>query len=519
MKKAYLILVILGFSIMIYGQNKNISEGNVFDGEPYLTINPNNSQHFVVAWMGWLSGNKIVIKTKVSFDAGKTWGTMHYLAHTVSSYTSADASIDFDHNGNVYISYIDYNTDPTKGGIYLCKSTDGGLSWESPVKVFHSDDDPDKLPIDRPWIAIDRSTGSHQGSIYITSMNAKGVTAPYNPYLSVSTDLGNTFNWRYLDTTDWLSGNAIPQAMPTNCIASDGIFYSVYPSYVSSQNAYAQFIMAKSTDAGNKIVHQTVFSFSTSIKDTLAKRNYLINADPSDASHLIFVYLDVTYGDIDVFMCESFNKGDEWSNPIRINDDAISNNRMQDLVWADFDTDGDIVISWRDRRNATDSTYETSSEIYAAYRKNGDLSFSNNFKISDQNVPYDSILSYSGNDFMHVKLQNDTINAVWGDVRTGKLNIWFQRTAVNGVLLSKQLVSSEDLITIYPNPSQSILTIEAAHLISEINIFDLKGRLIYQQYYNNTKKLSINVEEFPIGLYNIHCKTSKGVSNYKFIKE
>ncbi len=45
-----------------FGQNQNISLGNVFDGEPYITINPNNSQHMVVAWMGYKFGENVVIK-------------------------------------------------------------------------------------------------------------------------------------------------------------------------------------------------------------------------------------------------------------------------------------------------------------------------------------------------------------------------------------------------------------------------------------------------------------------------
>jgi hypothetical protein len=38
---------------------------------------------------------------------------------------------------------------------------------------------------------------------------------------------------------------------------------------------------------------------------------------------------------------------------------------------------------------------------------------------------------------MCVVLVNDTLNAVWGDTRNGKLDIWFQRMSIqNGVLNS-----------------------------------------------------------------------------------
>ena len=60
MKK--LLLILLCLPMISFGQNQNISLGNVFDGEPYITINPNNSQHMVVAWMGYKFGENVVIK-------------------------------------------------------------------------------------------------------------------------------------------------------------------------------------------------------------------------------------------------------------------------------------------------------------------------------------------------------------------------------------------------------------------------------------------------------------------------
>jgi len=511
-------------SISTKGQNKNISNGIVFDGEPFLAINPNNSQHFVVAWMSWKLYNRIVIKTRVSFDAGKNWSTANSLSHTSNTYTSADPSIDFDNNGNVFISFIDfsgYDVSPFTGGIYLCKSSDGGLTWGSPVEALNINSDPNKRPIDRPWISIDRSTGTNQGNIYITSMNAKGALAGFNPYLCISTDDGNSFQpWRYLDTLNWLSGSIIPQPMPTNCVSSNGVFYAAYPSYVPSQSLFAQFILAHSSDGGSSISYNTLFLSASNVSDTLAKKGYLIKADPSESNHLAFFYLDVTYGDMDVFMRESFDAGNTWSTSIRVNDDAISNNRMQDLLWADFDNDGNIVVAWRDRRNASDSSYTTSSEIYAAFRNKDSINFSSNFPITDNPIIYDSILSYSGNDFMSIQLQDDTLSAVWGDARNGKLNIWFQRMTIDGTVLSTKLISSnhKPKISIYPNPINSIVTIEGDP-VSEIKIYNIEGRLVYTQSNINTNSISINISKLIQGTYIFQCETEYGTINKKIIKE
>jgi hypothetical protein len=66
MKKINRISLLIGIVLpaLLFSQNTNISNGIVFDGEPYLAINPNNSQHMVVAWMGFKLNQHLVIKTK-----------------------------------------------------------------------------------------------------------------------------------------------------------------------------------------------------------------------------------------------------------------------------------------------------------------------------------------------------------------------------------------------------------------------------------------------------------------------
>ncbi len=161
------------------GQNQNLSNGIAFDGEPYLAVNPNNSQHIVVAWMSWINIlNQFKIKTITSFDGGQTWSDAVEHPHTVSTYKSADPSIDFDNTGNVFLCYIDFDGSepPVNGGVYIRKSIDGGLTWNPPVEVINADYDGTKWPIDRPWIVIDKSNGINSGTIYVTSMNGNKQT-------------------------------------------------------------------------------------------------------------------------------------------------------------------------------------------------------------------------------------------------------------------------------------------------------------------------------------------------------
>ncbi|MEQ9306792.1 MAG: sialidase family protein, partial [Marinoscillum sp.] len=461
MKNLILLAYLLSTTIL-FAQNTNLSTGAVFDGEPYLAINPKNSQHLVVAWMGWVNiFDRFKIKTRTSYDGGQTWSTISELPHTVNGYSSADPSLDFDQNGNVVACFIDFTgtTPPVTGGIYISKSKDGGLSWDEPIEVLNTNYDGTKWPIDRPWMVVDKSTGPFQGNIYITSMNLNRTNAPFKPYLSVSNDAGNTFTQRHVDTTGWLAGSINPFPMCSPTISSSGVFYGAYPSYALTQSLYIQTFLTTSSDGGKNLNHGNIniFPHNSFPSDSLAKKGTLLLSNPADPNHLAYVHLRTDYGDMDVYLIESMDAGATWSAPVRINDDPPGNDRMQDLLWADFDSDGDLIISWRDRRNGSDSTYQTETEIWAAFRDKHSHKFKPNFQISSQLIDYTSDMEEAGNDFMCVKLQNDTLNAVWGDPRDGELNIWFQQMTTNGTVLSTNQISSETIppLIIYPNPTNS----------------------------------------------------------------
>ena len=523
--KNFLTLIFTCFLFLfLNGQNVNISEGNVFDGEPYIAVNPQNSKHILVAWMGWVPYNYIAIKTRVSFDGGQTWSNTAFIPHENSADQSADPSMDFDTDGNVFLAYIDYSKVLDTGFVYVRKSVDGGLSWGAPVEVIDASSDGEHRPIDRPWMSIDRSGGIYDGAIYITTMPPKvfgPLPPPYHPYFIRSLNGGADFEtWHYLDTLNWLAGSYIPQPMPTNCVSADGTFYAVYPSYVYSQNPLAQFIIASSEYAGNSFAYHTVFSSAEGITDTLVKAGYLLRSDPVNSEHLAFFYLGLTYGDIDVFMRESYDKGVTWSEEIRLNDDPVGNKRIQDLLWADFDNDGDLIVAWRDRRNGTDTTYETASEIWGTFRKKNTSGFTDNFKISDEIVAYDTILASSGNDFMCIKLVNDTLNAVWGDTRNGKLNIWFEQKTIDGTILNVRQLSSENIqgITVYPNPFKKKLIV-SGNDIRKIKIFNSNGVLFFSKELNNGKDmLKINTSDFSAGIYYAEIIDLSGTITRKIVK-
>ena len=191
MQKTNTLLFALLFIVhIVQGQNQNISNGNVFEGEPFLAVNPANPQNLVVAWMGFVlsSGVRPQIKTRSSYDGGNTWSDIVIMPHIQNTYQSADPTMAFDENGNLFLAYIDYQKDPDEGAVFLFKSVNGGLNWTGPTEIINADADGTKLPIDRPWLTINE-TGQH---LYLTTKPAPWVPAPNRPYFSHSADGGQS---------------------------------------------------------------------------------------------------------------------------------------------------------------------------------------------------------------------------------------------------------------------------------------------------------------------------------------
>jgi hypothetical protein len=522
MKKLLLLLSLFTVGV-INSQNINLSNLNVFEGEPYIAINPLNNKNIVVAWMGYVfgSGTALTIKTKQSLDGGQTWSTAVNLPHMSPTFKSADVSIAFDGSGKLFLSYIDYRESPDSGGVFLTKSLNGGTTWSTPVKVIDALSDGAKRPIDRPWLAVSNSGNN----IYLTTKPAPWILPPNRPYFIGSSNGGTSFNnWRYLDTTNYLVGNVIAAPMAVPAIAGNTVI-AIYPSYLPSQSVFAKYILAKSTNGGGTFTYSSVFNspFSTAASNDSAKLSYRLVINPNNSNHYVFVSIGSISGvDYDIYMTETLNGGTSWSALTRINDDVINNGKMQDLLWADFDTNGDLAITWRDRRNGSGPGYARASEIYAAYRPSGSTTFNPNFKISNTLETYGNILAESGNDVMSMALKNDTLHTVWGSTRDGSLDIWYSRTKASlGSATDIKLLNSESLIiNTIPNPTTDYIMVSVNNKtkIDLLEIYSVSGKLVYSQKINDFE-IKLDVKHFADGIYQLKIQQGSLISYKKIIKQ
>jgi hypothetical protein len=510
-KKTVLLFVLL-LSLQIakaQPSNTNLSNGLVFNGEPYLVVNPINSQNIVAAWMGYvLSGSqfKVAIKTRASFNGGSTWSAANILPHFGVGFGSADVSMAFSKTGLLFLSYIDYKESPDSGGIYVTRSLNGGLNWDTPTKAFDMYDVANKRPIDRPWLVIDNSNTSNAGTLYITTKPAPWINPPNRNYFKVSLDSGYT--WTPIANVDggaYLVGNLIAQPVAAPATTKDGKFCAIYPSYVASQNPLPAYYFASSSNKGQTFSYATVLAAIVAPLNSNLKLGYRFMANPIDSSKMIFLLPNASNGDADIMALHSNDAGQTWSSNIRVNDDVIGNGKEQDMVWSAYNQQGNLVVTWRDRRNASANGFTNAGyDFYYATSADNGQTFSANQKLSSQFIPFDSVISQSGNDAMNCAYVGDTLYATWGDTRNGKMNIYFAKTIVstNTNIEVTKLDGEASQWTVYPNPTSDYLNIELGKEKKgkTILIYDAHGKEIASQIISDTS-MRIKTQNLSKGIY------------------
>lgn len=308
-------------------------------------------------------------------DGGLTW------APSSPSFagTSGDPVVVFDSLGNLYYD----NMKSPITGTWVGKSTNGGLTWLTPVSANTGND--------KNWIAADQTAGPYSNYIYGCMTNSSAAS------FSRSTNQGASFQ---LITN--LSPHALPGAMP--CVGPNGSIQGGSVYAVTSSNAYntPTYTFFRSTDGGATLTLQsTQAGWVNTVGTIVGGRNAVLNMRTRPYP---FIAADNSYGPFrGRFYCiyaandppGSGNKPDIWcrystdfgvtfSAPVRINDDANtqSNNQWHSTIWCDKET-GRLYANWMDTRNTPTSD---SAEIYASYSSNGGVTWVANQKLSNRKM-------------------------------------------------------------------------------------------------------------------------------------
>ncbi len=118
----------------------------------------------------------------------------------------------------------------------------------------------------------------------------------------------------------------------------------------------------------------------------------------------------------DVFMSKSRDRGDTWSDPIRVNDNVGS--KQQFLTWMCIHPEtGDLYSVFYDRRNYDD----TQTDVYLAYSKDGGESFKD-IRISER--PFTPNQRIFFGDYTNIAVSGNSLRPVWARMDGRSTSVW-----------------------------------------------------------------------------------------------
>jgi hypothetical protein len=516
------LLVLPAFSSFSQSTDTDISNYNFADTEPFIAIDPVNPAHLIAGWMKLTGIMQVSIQTRSSFDGGATWSSGTTLPHLWSSFTSADVSIDFDSSGAPFICYIDYATSLDSGYVVVAGSGNGGLTWNAPVKVTSLLEKPDE-PIDRPWIAIDRSSGPYSGRMYVTSKSTESGAAPHHIWMKSSSDNGATWSG-IIQLDDSIAAGSNSKSMAVPAVGADGTLYAAYFSYNPSQSLFVRSVLLRSADGGNTFTPYIIENLTgaSAISDSLYQFSYTLSANPASSSNLVFTWTDGRYGDADILASVSNNSGTSWSAPVRVNDDAPGNGVGQDMSWAGFSAGGKYAAAWRDRRNGGTSS-QSPFEIYTAISLNGGSSFTPNYRLSSAASPFINI--QKGNDFIGAALNDNYIVSDWCDLRAGNTEIFFRKEQLSTVIGIEAVTGNIKGLSCFPNPSSKEVTVQletSSEQLVSITLFDMQGKQVLHLEKNagkGTQSITFDISQLIAGTYICRVACKEGTADIKLGKK
>jgi hypothetical protein len=352
--------------------------------EEQIAINPVVPQNRVAVWRDFRLGYRQV-GWGYTTDGGATWTEGGLFVEPNYPWQS-DPGVTTDALGNFYAVILSYTSTSEENGLYVYRSTDGGVSWGPPHEVIN------QYPgvfEDKELIACDRTGGIYDGNLYV-------VWARFGYDIDIvlrrSTDAGVSWG-----PTVTVSDQSSVQ-YPIPVVGSQGELYVAWTSYMQSS-----ILIDVSHDGGQSFgtdrTAANVYTPSTILNGNVnAYSSPHMDADLTGgpyAGRLYLAFMDRRQGlpDYDIWVTYSDDEAASWSTPARINDDAPGNGRDQFLPWLTVDNQGVVSVVFLDRR---DDPQNRLYHCYLAQSFDGGGSWEPNVRVSTE--PSDPVYAAARSD-------------------------------------------------------------------------------------------------------------------------
>jgi hypothetical protein len=377
--------------------------------EPSIAIDPNNPLHVVAAYQD-------NAHAAFSADGGHTWTIVSSVA-PADYRVSGDVSVTFDNAGHALLCFIAFDRlgtadywahDATRNGILVRRSLDGGAAWETDYRVIDAWPTASGIPFeDKPYIVADNTRGPYAGNLYVgwTQFTLDSSII----LLSRSTDHGST--WSKALRVSTAAGlprddNGSVEGF-AGAVGADGTLYAVWADgthvvFTSSRDGGRTF-------ARSRPIIETAASYFKVTGVDRANGFPEVAVDPR-TNRLYVAWSDYRYGDVDVFVATSNDRGRTWTPPVRVNTDSLHNGRDQFFQWLAVDpADGAANVLFYDRRADTTNRHAI---LVLARSTDGGRSFAN-FAWTD--TAFDARDEFLG-DYTGVAALDGRVYGIWAEV-------------------------------------------------------------------------------------------------------
>jgi hypothetical protein len=365
--------------------------------EPAIAVNPADPLNLVAAYMD-IGDPVFTVRTHIflghawSRDGGLTWQS----ARLPVRESQNDPSLVADRRGNLYLATLDFQF-----RLRVWKSQDGGATFEGPTLVARN--------IDKPYMTIDPDSDA----LYVMW---RQFTGEQGTYVSRSVDGGATFSKPTL----------IPSSLGLGVSPGVGPAGEVYAAWSGGG-----FRFSRSLDGGATWLEPSVViaplvlppGFVFELNGGFRWNEFPVMAvDRSTGpfrGRIHVVWCDMRFGSLDISHSHSDDRGDTWSAPVRVNDDAIANGADQWFPWVVVDESGRVHVIFLDRR---DDPANFLYSLYLATSTDGGATFGPNVRVSDTLTgPTD--FGFIG-DYTGAVVAQGRLHPVWPDARLGDIDIF-----------------------------------------------------------------------------------------------
>ncbi len=417
MLRSIFVIVVIFASGSLNAQIKNIkldeqSESD-FVCEPSIAVNPRNPKNIVAA--------SVLNNIYFTKDGGATW-QKRKVESSFGVY--GDPALIADGSGTFYFFHL---SDPThgKGGYDSEKldrmvvqiSYDGGDTWSDGefVGLHHPKDQ------DKEWPAIDA-----KGNLVLTwtEFDKYGDTDPGCKSRILMSRSKNGKKWSDPITISQTEGD---------CLDNDNTVMGAVPAFGPDGKIFVAWSFS------NKIYMDRSYDGEMWLSNDLPLADQVhgwdltipghdrcnglpvIATDRSKSSYKGFLYLiwaDQRNGenDTDVWLTRTANFGDNWSTPVKIDNDTSG--KHQYLPWLTVDqTTGNVYVLYYDRKAYDD----IQTDVWLAWSKDGGASF-RNLKISETPFVPDATKFFG--DYTNISAAQGIITPVWTRMDKGKTSVW-----------------------------------------------------------------------------------------------